>query len=387
MVFQSTILRPAIGRCLPMISPIARLFGLGRTFLPVVGALYSLMIISYMLVWMVDPYALRPFGAIVRLGDFAYADDVVPRLFAIAAQDGTDLVVVGGSTSASITNAMLREAYPEAKKPVNLSFAGQSADGLAADLAQLAKSDTLRRVILTLDWNLISNGTEGQKRVDRFYSGSWHDPVPEFDFDAIVVAARLLFGGGPDLPDRRRRNPDRPDFMKTSSPMPEWAIAKMARAADVSRPWITQAPSIPCNAISSLHNLILPFVQVMAARGVPVDLFVPPYSLAMYSDWSVNMPDGRIFRGKGSTFANLLALRRCAVELAATTDNLRVYAFDTDLSLTHDLSRYYDTGHLNDPDAYRYILRSMRRGDSVLTLEKWPSFESAFRRAVEEFRP
>jgi hypothetical protein len=75
------------------------------------------------------------------------------------------------------------------------------------------------------------------------------------------------------------------------------------------------------------------------------------------------------------------------VELAETSDNLRVFAFDTDLSITGDLSRYYDTGHLNDPEAYRYILTRMARGESRLTIAKWPEFESALKRAVEEFRP
>jgi hypothetical protein len=292
MVFRSTTCQSAIRHWLPMMSPGARFAGCGRAFLLIMGALYIPMIISYALVWVVNPYALRPWGVAVRLADFMYADDIVPRLFSVAAQDGTDLVVVGGSTSASITNIMLREAYPEANKPINLSFAGQSVDGLTTALAQLATSNSLKRVILTLDWNMITDRLgNGSASVNRFYSKSWHDPVPEFDFDAILLSARILLRGGLSLPDRRRRTPDRPDFMKSSSlsmTSPQ-VIANMARATDVSRAWITKGPAISCDAIRSLRTLVLPFAQLMATRGVPVDLFLPP---CQYSRWP-NLPRER----------------------------------------------------------------------------------------------
>src|SRR5271170_7055416 len=111
----------------PMLRPSVFFAGGGRSFLPILMTLYILMILSYGLVWIVDPYTLRTRSSIsARLGDFGYADDVVPRLLYVAAKDGTDLVWVGGSTSASFTTAMLREAFPDVKKPVNLSFAGQS---------------------------------------------------------------------------------------------------------------------------------------------------------------------------------------------------------------------------------------------------------------------
>jgi hypothetical protein len=389
MAFPSTILRPAIRELQPIVASAAGVLGRGRIFLPLIGGLYIFGIITYALVWVVDPYALRS-RANIKLGEFAYADDIIPRLYSVAARDGTDLVVLGGSTSTGFTTAMLRAAFPEAKKPVNLSYAGQSLNGLSIALARITASSTLKRIILTLDWNLITDRVErGGVAVKRFYATSWDDPVPEFDVDSILLVARLLIGGRSHLPDRRRRHPDRPDFMKTSLPMtasPQ-TMARMAAAADASRAWITRMPPLDCDAIPSLRALVLPLAQRMAARGVAVDLFMPPYSLALYADWSVNIPNGMIFPRSDATFANLLSLRRCAVELASRTPNLRVHAFDTDVSITRDLSHYYDVGHLNDPEVHRKILARMAKGEAVLTPAGWPAYQAALEKAVQEFRP
>jgi hypothetical protein len=392
MNFLSTVTDRANLNIQPKLSLLLRLFGYGRTFLPIVGTLYCMAILSYVFVWMVDPYDLRPWGVSVRLAGHRYPDRIVPRLFSVAARDGTDLVMLGGSATMGFMRSMLREAYPEASQPVNLSFVAQRADELEIVLARIEPSYSLKRVILTLDFTLINDITWIARALDkRYYAENWHDPVPEFDLDAIRLSWNVLRTGALDIPGWHLKNPNRPEFMETDLPVTAFPerVAKLAAAAEGSRAWVTQAPAIACDDFPSLRTVVLPFTQRMAARGVFVDLLAPPYSLAVYSDWSVNNPDGHFFsrKGKGSVFANLVSLLRCAVEMTAGIPNVRVHAFNTDLSITRDLSRYYDGSHILDYETYRHIMLRMATGDAVLTTAKWPEFETALKTAVEEFSP
>jgi len=54
-----------------------RIFDRGRTYLPIIGALYLCAIISYSFVWIVDLYNLRPWGVTAKLASHPYIDRVV----------------------------------------------------------------------------------------------------------------------------------------------------------------------------------------------------------------------------------------------------------------------------------------------------------------------
>jgi hypothetical protein len=392
MTFISNVTERTIHSIQPAILLFARVSHRRRIFLPVLGTLYILAIISYVFVWIVDPYALRSLGPTARLSERPYHDLVVPLLFSVAARDGTDLVIVGGSTSMGYTTAMLREAFPEAKRPINLSFVGPSERDFEMELARLETSKSLKRVLLTLEWSFIKDVPAfGRIWNKPPYNASWYNPVPEYGLEALRMSGQVLLTGSLDLPDWLGLSQDRPDFMVNAEPettSPQY-FAKLAQAVEISRAWVTQAPAVACDAMPNVGS-ILPFVRRMAARGVSVDLLFPPYSLAVYSDWSVNSPAALAhtnFPGKGAVFANLVSLRRCAVEMTSGLSNVRVHAFDAELSITGNLSLYKDTSHLLDYGTYRYILLRIGRGDAVLTKADWPRFETALKKAVEEFRP
>ena len=369
--------------------PRARLSGRGDLFLPILGTLYALGVLGFVFVWLVDPYDLRSVGASVRFAGTTYADSAVPKLVSVAAHDGTDLVVVGGSTSMAITPAMLREAFPEAARPVNLSFVSIRADQLAIVLKRLETSRTLKRIIINVEFTF-NRDIEWIPRVTetRYYANAWHDPVPEFGSEAIWMAVEVLKTGVLDNPAWRRRTPDLPDFMYDWPPLTKRpdAITKLAQATDESRAWVTGAPGISCQDVPILRKKLIPFLQRMTARGVAVDLLLPPYSLALYADWSLNYR-GHWFPGKGNVYANLMGLKRCTVQAVEEMADVHVHGFDTDFSITRDLGRYYDSSHIWDLESYRAILRRMARGDTVLTAARWPQYEATLKKAIEEFRP
>jgi hypothetical protein len=353
------------------------------------GTLYAAAALSYAFVFLVDPYDLRAGGVRVRLADTTYADAIVPRLVSVAARDGSDLILVGASTSMAITPAMLREAFPDAERPVNLSFVSMRAPQLATVLERIETSTTLRRVIVNVEFTF-NRDIEWISPVSetRYYASAWHDPVPEFGADAVATAFTVLETGVVDRPEWRRRHPDRPDFMFVRKPLVQrpGAVAHLAAAADASRSWVTSAPEIDCGEVPVLRKTLVPFLRRMSARGVPVDLLLPPYSLAVYSEWSLNYR-GKWFPGRGSVYANLMALKRCTVLAADGLPNVRVHAFDTDFELTRNLALYYDSSHIYEPGRYRYILHRVARGDAVLRAADWPRFEATLRKAIEEFGP
>lgn len=386
---RTRFLLPAFVR--PVAERLGALLGRRRLFLPVIGTLFGLAALLFVLVGLVDPLDLRPGGMKVRLADRPYADKVIPNIVSIAARDGTDLAVVGGSTSMAFTPAMLRAAFPEARKPVNLSFVAIRADEVATVLGRLEASPSLKRVLLAIDFTLIRDiAWTGRSLSPRLYGPRvWHDPVPEFDADILPLALSVVTRGVLDGPGTRRRDPELPDFLRATLPVtqrPE-VFAKLRRAAQAGRTWVTSADELDCSHMSALEKTIGPYVRRMASRGIELELYFPPYSLSVYSDWTENFPEGHFFAGRGAPFANLSALRRCAVEAFDGVANLRLHAFDTDLSITADLSRYVDSTHLLDLEAYRVILQRIAARSSVLTRSTWPAFARSYREAVVGFAP
>ena len=363
---------------------------LPRLFLPVIALTYLAMVGSYVFVWIVDPYGLRPWGVSARLADQPYIAYVTPLLFPTAARDGTDLVVIGGSTSAGFTPSMLRKAFPWARHPVNLSFPGASGDDLRIELAQLEASKSLRRVIFSLDFTVAKDVTTLERIADKPpFDGSLLDPVPEFNIEAVEMSARVLMTGVLWSPAWRDPSTEQPDFLigslpTTASPQ---EMSELAHDADISRAWVASGPDLPCAAMPHLANT-LKYLRQMARRGVAVDIVFPVYSLALYSDWSVTPPAvvRPSFLDHRSVFPTLVSMRRCAVEMTADEPNIHVYGFDTDLPVVSDLSLFSDTAHLLDPKIYLKLIRRVAAGEGVLTKANWPAYEARLRTEVEEYR-
>jgi hypothetical protein len=374
----------------PAVERLRKILGRERLFLPVFASIYALGIAAYVLVWLVDPFDLRPGGIALRLTDHPYVDKMTAKLVSVAARSGADLVVVGGSTEMGFTPKMLRDAFPESKQPVNLSFAAIRPAEYRLVLSTLETSTSLRRVILALDWPLAKTfaGQPPRKQMRYYQPFVWNDPVPDFDLDAVMISLRTLIGGGLDRTDLRK-DVDRPDFDRRASPVTarKSALAQLSRAVEASRGWVTTGPKIDCTDLPALDDIVMPFVRRMAARGVSVDLLVPPYSLAFYSDWSFNFPDKNVFREKGDVWASSMALRRCTIEAAQGIPNVRLHLLDTDFTITANLAHYLDSVHLFDLDIHRYVLGRIARGDASLSPQQWPDYEARLKAAVDAFVP
>jgi hypothetical protein len=376
------------GRC-PALRRLWRRFSFGWLFLPLIATGYALAIASYLFVGAVDPYALRPWGVKARLVDRPYDGEVTPLIMMTAANDGTDLVVVGGSTSLGYMPAMLRQAFPDAHQPVNMSFDGVNADDLSTELDAFGRSPTIRRLILNLDWPLIKDRADyGHIAGKPPYDGAWYNPVPEYNPESMEMSVRVLRTGLLASPHWLDPSEELPDTVLADRPLTDFPdqLAHIAHDVAVTRGWLTRGQELPCSAMPKLAH-VMAQLRAIAARGVAIDIIVPPYSLYMYPNWSDIPPQLGASFHHDQAFAQMMSLRRCALEETAGVANIRIHAFDTDTAITGNLALYRDTSHLFDPGTYRQILMHVAKGDSVLTLQAWPSFEAKLRDEVEELPP
>lgn len=335
----------------------------------------------YAFIAFADPYELRFVRPGERLADHAYPEPVVPRLFPAAADEGADLVVVGGSTSTGFTPAMLRAAFPDARTPVNLSYFCATADDLALTLPRLEASKRLKRVILSLDFTIMWPCLTAPSPLDRrYYAPHWEDPVPDFGLQSIALARNVLGDGVLDLPEWRSHGPDQVDGTTDAPPLTQSPalIATFHRQVVASRQWATKGAFVPCSAIPAIRDVIAPNVRRLAARGVAVDVVSPPYSLAYY---------GVIGFPAQQTFAHFMALRRCALEATAGLPGVRFHGFDDDLPLVGAMANYKDPGHLRGYAAYAYLLAHVAAGDRVLAAPGWQAFEAQVASDVDAFDP
>ena len=373
----------------PFVRRLARIAGGGRAFLPILAALWAVAILLYVFVGLADPYRLRFSRAPAALADHLYPVGVVPRLASVVSADGVDLLVLGASTAMGYTPNMLREAFRDARKPFNFTYACASVHDFDLLAPIFMRSTTLRRIVLNLDITLVKPCEAEDMTVRRYYSIGPFNLEPEFDLESVNLSVRSLLTGVLDLP---RWRPKRADLMEYHTRQSILAskpgMDTIRRAAEFSRSWVTSGKRVECDALPTIRAQVLPFVRTMASRGVAVDIVFPPYSLAFYSEESVNKANAiRQFPGQGALFANFMAVRRCTLEMIDGLAHVRAHDFSTDLALTGDLLHYVDAAHLRGYETYRTLLQRIARGEGVVTAADWPATEARIKQAVDQFKP
>lgn len=370
-------------------SIIARFLGSGAAFLPMLSALWAAFILLYVFVGLVDPYRLRFARAPARLADHLYPVGIVPRLASVVSADGVDLLVLGASTAMGYTPVMLREAFGDVQKPFNFTFACASATDFGLLAPIFMRSTSLKRVLLNLDITLVRPCEAEDGTVARYYSAGLFNMEPEFNLESINLSLRSLWSGALDLPGWRPRIPDQMEYhtrksIQTSKP----GMDNIRKVVGFNRSWITTGDRVECDAFPSLRDEVVPFVRTMASRGVEVDIVFAPYSLAFYSELSVNKANAiKQFPGRGAVFANFMAIRRCTLEMIDGLAHVRAHEFSADTALTGDLSNYVDVAHMRGYETYNNLIQRIARGDGIVTAADWSATEARIKQAVDEFTP
>jgi hypothetical protein len=354
-------------------------------FLGLLALVWTVAVACYGFVWFADPYELRFARGDEHLAAHPYLGSIVPRLIPVATHAGVDLALVGASTSLGYTTTMMRRAFPAARQPFNMSFPCADVDDMRLILPRLERTPSIKHVILSLDVTLMYECSPPGSPLDpRYYRHDWYDPVPDFSLEAMALSARELRthvvdspSWGPRLPDRVLGMTDGPSI----AAFPD-AVAALSHEIELARGAVIAGPEASCDDVPAIKTLVAPFVRRMAARGVIVDIITPPYSLAIYSKWTLS-PDSF---AAASPLAEIMALQRCALDQTAGEPNVRFHGLGNIPGIVGNLRLYRDVGHLADYATYQAILDRIAAGTNVITPAQWPQYEATLKREIAAYR-
>lgn len=360
-----------------------------KAFFPLIFTTYSLGFLAFHSLWIIDPYDLRANGVKVSLSDKQYADSEIAKTVSLVAKSDAALVLVGGSTSMSYSKEELSEAFPNERPAANLAYSGVTAKGTDVVLARLMEMPRLKRVMISVDFTLIQSVKDiAPPIVTRYHGdGLWFDPVPDFDRKGILAAYAVLRTGKLEAPWMLRSDQNWPDFMRARKQLtlaPE-ALNKIRRAVNATKGALTSAPLLDCGAIGNIDAILQPRIKALTERGVKVDVFIQPFSLSIFADWTYNIHPDRDFKETGGVWSNLVGLQRCAVERLSGMANVKVHLLDPELEVAKNLGDYSDSAHLFGNTHNKNLLRAISSGSSAVTLTEFDRYISRLRQAVDTF--
>jgi hypothetical protein len=317
------------------------------------------------------------------LTDEVYDQEFMQRLIAATAGGGFTHVLVGGSTVARVTPAMLRVAFGERSHPFVLSFPGIRPADVTLIIDRLARSPTIERIIVTLDQSMLSDADAHRSGFPlRYYEPGWHDVLPDLDWMSLGDSVLVLYYGM--LSRRARRGQDRVRQEKPPIIDRPAELAELKAMLAASRGRLLQPSRRTCADITSVADGLAPAIRKSARRGKAVDILLPPYSLAAYAHWyglGRGLPGG----SPETALADLLMLRRCMLTAVSGEPRVHVHGFDNDDSITADLRNYRDTTHIQKPEVYARILKAVAAGSNVLTAERLDGYERMMRERISAF--
>lgn len=327
-------------------------------------------IVSLALIVFVDPYDVRSFGLEPRIAAHRYPDREAPLLRSILLQQPRDLVIIGGSTIMAVDESMMRDAFPDFRSPINLSYIAPRPLDQADALADVSGAIGLKKVILFMDYTLMekqkilsASGTD----IASLKSTNWHRAADYSIQRAAASFHRLAFGTY-DLPSWAKLN--QPEFMKGAAPvtMSASTMARFSRTASRNLTKAFEKSGLTCEQIPYIKTILIPFLMKMKARNVAVDLAFPPLPYVLYYDWMENVQSDQILL-PGPVFDQFAVFKRCVVtaldRVNAPWD--RVLTLDTQDDISGNMQRYMDSAHLLDPAAYKAVLVAIASGNEIIT--------------------
>lgn len=321
-----------------------RLFFAAALLPLVVGLAICLMVV------IVDPLDLRPWGLKPQFYDGNYPELVTPKLVRAVTRQHQDVILIGGSQAMGVTAAQLRQAFgvPAA---FNLSYSLMEARDLAAVSAAAVRTPGLKRLIVELpftamEWSRPPAAT-GAGAI-AVLQGPWY-ALPDFGLDIARASMTRVSAGEFATADWRQQSAA---FLGQRTVLQNRPLHLQLEEAfrRVPPETFVEVPVLPCRQFAVLEQAIIPLIRAAAAQGVELDFYFPPIP-------SVSYPRAQLQRGS-SWFQQVMSFHRCTLLAASRSGESRVHvlAADLDPQLVSDLANYKDTFHLVRPDKYDRLL-------------------------------
>lgn len=346
---------------------------------------WLLGIIAYWIIVVVDPYHLRHNGPTFRLAEHRYPDLEWSRLIGITTGQPHGLVLLGGSTAMPISPDIMREAFPRARNPINLSYIAPRPLDMPRILPRIAQITGLERVILFMDFTLIEREprrSASGEVLENMASTNWSHGG-DFALSTALASLHALASGTYDLPFWSDITV--PEYMLGATPMTHSAgvMRRFRDAVQRHADDVFAKSTLTCAQIPYLQNELVPFLTQMANKHVAVDLVFPSIPFVLYYDWIDHGPPFNTLL-PGPVFDQFIVFKRCVIAARdqVGVDSNRVIALDTKDSLSGDVGRYFDSIHLIDPEAYRTVIRMIADGDETITSANIDQHEADLRTKV-----
>lgn len=352
-----------------------------RLFLPVamLPMLYGIGLC--VIVMIVDPYNLRPWGMPPKLTHAGYPSTQKTNLFRVYLNTPHDLLLFGSSSTMPFTEQQLNAAFGY-KTSVNLSYQAFMSGDAGKILPLAVQTPGLKRMLIGVDY-VQMRADDKMEYLGRTAVASldnqWFD-MPDFTLPVVRASLNRFKGDNFDLPEWRPEVDmlydapavtTRPDIMS----MLDDALARPD--ADIFGP----APARKCSAYPFIDRVLLPVGRAAKARNVHIDLLFPAVPFQSYYNWQ-KRPYSQYYPswGNGSHYRQLVDFYHCIVDAVASNGltNVVAHALDADPKLT-ELTNFRDTIHMTRPDALWRTLLTIRRGDDAVT----PATFETYRKAMD----
>ena len=360
-----------------------------RPFLPFIVAVAAACWILALGLGVIDPLDIYSWGTRPKLktdGDYSMQST---KFLAnvVAKTPGFDTVLIGGSTGHFFTTRMMEDTLPDTGRAFNLSYSSPSALDRAAVARQVLRFSHARRFIIEADWTYAIPKAD-QHMSESFpiylYDDVWWNDVRGINRQTLALSIAVLRGDPLWISDWSKMS-EQGGYGNRYQKMHTPAALEELRAMVEHQKTRVDTPSrLSCETMDEVADDLVPFARALAARGAEVDILMPLYSSAIYY-WAAGS-QSRQQPARPTLLNDELLLRRCLVEALDGLPGVRIFSFDDVAGLAGDFSNYFDPGHLYNPAASLYILRSIARGEHRLTRSNIDDKNSEKKRNVMQYR-
>ncbi len=324
----------------------------------------------------IDPLDLYDWGSPPELlPDYNHVK--ADYLYSAASRADVDVLLIGGSSLASITSAQLKNAY-QVPSAFNFSVSAPRPADRQLILDKVIEHSPADRIIIGLDWVFALPEGYSRNSLPLFLFDD--DPLNDLRLASptVIALAWQKLNGRPlglegwsnasFFPAKRRY------YERFQSAMSDTERPYVFRASHAVLPFHTEQ----CAAFPMVSQRLAQAIAALTERGKKVDILIPPYSLRLYAVWDERDDDSA--KRVRPFLETQLAIRRCVVEQSAPNPDVAVFAFDNEQWITGDITNYRDEAHLQHDEIFAHMVQSMAVGNNRLTPD---SFETYARRLTE----
>ncbi|MEM0942923.1 MAG: hypothetical protein AAGI70_03155 [Pseudomonadota bacterium] len=354
----------------PFLAPLALIFGLYWMAAAVIAAL--------------DPLDLYPWGAPPNL-DADFNRHEAYYLLSAAAKADVEVLMLGGSTLARVKNADLRRAFG-VERALNLSMSMTRPVDRRYILEMVVEHSPADRVVIGLDWVFaLPDGIARENSPDHLF-----DETPLNDLRLVSplglhLAWQQITGAPLGPRSWRADGEDALDDWVFGVFQKEVARGNLKRLAPMTRALSPGAVTLPGAATCTRYPLVSEALRdaaaALTARGVTVDILVPPFALRAYRTWNYRTTGVPLL--VRPFLASQLMIRGCAVAAIRDLPGARVFAFDNETEITGDLTKFRDSIHLYDMEVYNHLLDEIAAGRHTLDAVNFSAYAQTLVANVE----